>query len=142
MARLPPCSRTIASSAAGRTRPRGHKASPWGATEPSRNLRTSQYEVDVQGSAASYAYDPNGNLTQKVEDGHTWAYSWNSLGELTEVWKDGVKVATMIYDPVGRRVEKIAIDPNPSLTVSTEWAYDGMDILREKVTTLSVVSYS
>lgn len=37
---------------------------------PGRNVTVRQYEVEVAGAAASYSYDANGNLVQKVAGGH------------------------------------------------------------------------
>jgi RHS repeat-associated protein len=49
----------------------------------------------------------------------------NAENQLTRVTKNGTESATFNYDPVGRRVEKVAGG------VTTTWAYDGEDILRE-----------
>jgi RHS repeat-associated protein len=52
--------------------------------------------------------DPNGNLTQKVDGADTWGYEWNARNELTRVTENGVEQARFAYDPLGRRVEKVA----------------------------------
>ena len=95
------------------------------ATDASGNVRTQTYEADVAGSGATYDYDANGNLTEKVEAGETWTYEWNAENQLIRVTKDGGEVATFAYDPRGRRVEKVAGG------VTTSWTYDGKDNLRE-----------
>ena len=77
------------------------------------------------------AIDPNGNLTQKTENGEVWTYEWNAENELIRVCKDvtpctdPVAVATFKYDPLGRRIEKIA----GGLTYS--YLYDGEDVSHE-----------
>jgi len=79
--------------------------------------------------------DANGNLTQKSDNGHVWAYEWNAENQLTRVTKDSAEVATFAYDPLGRRVEKAAG------AVTTSFAYDGEDILRETRTGGTVFKY-
>jgi RHS repeat-associated protein len=95
------------------------------ATDPSGNVRTNTYRVSASGAGATYAYDPNGNLTQKTEGTDTWTYSWNAENLLTRVEKNAAEVARFSYDPIGRRVEKVAGG------VTTSYVYDGEDILRE-----------
>lgn len=99
------------------------------ATDGSGNTRTSTYESQVTGEGSTYTYDLSGNLTTKVVGGQTWVYTWNALNQLLSVTRDGASVATFAYDPLGRRVEKTT----PVST--TGWTYDGLDILREIVTT-------
>jgi RHS repeat-associated protein len=94
------------------------------ATDTSGNVTTKSYQVDVSGNGASFAYDPNGNLTQKVEGADTWTYEWNAEDRLKRVLQNGNEVARYAYDPLGRRVEKVAGG------ATTLWAYDGDDILR------------
>jgi RHS repeat-associated protein len=69
--------------------------------------------------------DPNGNLTTTTEGSDTWAYTWNAETQLTKVEKNGVEVARFAYDPLGRRVEKVAGG------VTTSYTYDRGSILRE-----------
>ena len=95
------------------------------ATDVSGNVTTQNYQVNVTGSGATYTYDPNGNLTSKTEGTDNWTYSWNAENQLTKVEKNGVELARFAYDPLGRRVEKIAGG------VTTGYTYDGVDILRE-----------
>jgi RHS repeat-associated protein len=89
----------------------------------------------VTGATASYQYDPNGNLTQKTENGETWVYVWNAENQLIRVCKDlvapqvcdndGVAVAGFSYGPSGRRVST-----NIGGTV-TRYVFDVLDVLRE-----------
>ncbi len=74
---------------------------------------------------ATFQYDLNGNATQRVDASGTWAYEWNAENQLTRVLKNGVEQARYAYDPIGRRVEKVAG------TVTTAYLYDGPSILRE-----------
>ena len=95
------------------------------ATDASGNVSSNTYEVTVTGDTASYSYDANGNLTQKIEASDTWGYEWNAENQLVRVTKNSVEVATFQYDPLGRRVEKVAG------SVTTSWVYRWEDILRE-----------
>jgi YD repeat-containing protein len=70
-------------------------------------------------------YDSNGNLTSKNEGTDNWTYEWNARNELTRVTKNSVEQARFEYDPIGRRVQKVAGG------VTTSYTYDGADILRE-----------
>jgi RHS repeat-associated protein len=79
----------------------------------------------ITGATASYQYDPNGNLIQKVENGETWTYEWNAENQLTRVTKDTVEVATFKYDPLGRRIEKTTAPG------TTTFIYDGGDVVRK-----------
>jgi RHS repeat-associated protein len=116
------------------------------ATDPAGNSRTNTYEISTTGSAATYQYDPNGNLTQKVENGETWDYVWNAENQLIRVCKDlvppqtcdsdGVAVASFQYDALGRRLKRVAAG------LTTTWAYDGVDILREIAGTATVTYVS
>ena len=104
------------------------------AQDGSGNNATKVYSVNVIGVPATYTYDANGNLTQKVEGADTWVYTWNALDQLTGVVKNSVVVATYRYDPEGRRVERV------SGSVSTLWSYDAEDVVRQRRTTSTAVT--
>jgi len=95
------------------------------ATDVSGNVTTKNYQVNVSGSGATYTYDANGNLSQKVEGADTWGYEWNPENQLTRVTKNSVEQARFKYDPLGRRGEKVAAG------VTTTWTYDGEGIHRQ-----------
>jgi RHS repeat-associated protein len=95
------------------------------ATDLSGNITTKNYEVNVSATGASYTYDPNGNLTTKNEGSDTWAYEWNAEDELVRVSKNGTEVARFAYDPLWRRIEKVAGG------VTTTWTYDEDAIVRQ-----------
>ena len=101
------------------------------ATDASGNSITKQYSYDVSGQPAAMQYDTNGNLIQKAEGGSTWTYEWTVDNQLRRVLLNGNEVARFAYDPLGRRVEKVAG------TATTAYLYDGQDILRETVTSTS-----
>jgi RHS repeat-associated protein len=101
------------------------------ATDASGNTVTKQYTYEVSGQPATMVYDVNGNLTSKTEGAAVWTYEWSVTNQLRRVLKDGSEVARFAYDPLGRRVEKVA----GGMTYS--WLYDGQDVLRETVTSTS-----
>jgi RHS repeat-associated protein len=53
-----------------------------------------------------------------------FCFEWNAENQLTRVTKNAVEMATFKYDPLGRRVEKVAGG------VTTSFTYDGQAILR------------
>ncbi len=77
------------------------------------------------GKESRFPLNPNGNLTQKIEGADTWVYEWNAENQLKRVLKNSVEQARFAYDPMGRRVEKVAGG------VTTAWTYDDDGILRE-----------
>jgi RHS repeat-associated protein len=94
------------------------------ATDTSGNATTKNYQVTGAGSAATYSYDANGNLIQKVEGTDTWTYEWNAEHQLKRVLKNAVEQARFAYDPMRRRVEKVAGG------VTTGYTYDRGNVLR------------
>jgi RHS repeat-associated protein len=94
-------------------------------SDVSGNQATANYSVSLSGAGATYTYDGNGNLATKAEGADTWAYEWNAENQLTRAAKNAVEQARFKYDPIGRRVEKVAAG------LTTTWAYDGQAILRE-----------
>jgi RHS repeat-associated protein len=95
------------------------------ATDPAGNVRTNTYRVTASGAGVTYTYDPNGNLTGRTEGTEPWTYSWNAENQLTKVEKNSAEQARFAYDPLGRRVEKVAAG------VTTSYTYDRDDIVRE-----------
>ena len=89
---------------------------PW--TYSDRNELLSQ-------NGTTYTYDAAGNLSQKTDGTDTWAYEWNAENQLTGVTKNGLEQARFAYDPLGRRVEKVAGG------VTTVYTYDAEYVLRE-----------
>lgn len=54
----------------------------------------------------SVRYDLNGRVTSRAQAGDSLSYSWNALGQLVEVKRNGASLARFGYDPTGRRVWK------------------------------------
>jgi len=101
------------------------------ATDASGNVRAATYQVDVSGTTASYTYDPNGNLTQKIEGSDTRIYEWDAANRLKRVLKNTAEVTRFSYDPFGRRVEKVVG------ATTTAYVYDDDDIVRQTVNGLA-----
>lgn len=86
---------------------------------------TDRNELESYGPA-TFVYDLNGNMTEKHDPSGDWIYEWNAESQLIRVGRDGQVVARFSYDPIGRRVEKVAG------TVTTAYIYDGEDVLGEE----------
>jgi RHS repeat-associated protein len=79
---------------------------------------------------ASYTYDKNGNTLTRVDSTGTTSYTWDYQNHLTKVTLPGTGGSTTYeYDPWGRRVQK-AVTVN-SVTTTTNYVYDGANILEE-----------
>nr|WP_277350989.1 RHS domain-containing protein [Aneurinibacillus aneurinilyticus] len=80
----------------------------------------------LETSEASFFYDEEGNLVQKVEkNGDTWKYEYYGNGLMSKVIKPDKTEVTFKYDSLGRRIEKCSDDK----TMSFVW--DGNTILHE-----------
>ena len=82
-----------------------------------------------------YAYDPDGNLVEKVTPEGTWKYAWNGAGQLKEVERpDGLRVAHQ-YDAFARRTSKrsyrLAEDGTEQVERETAFVWDGNVVLHE-----------
>jgi YD repeat-containing protein len=97
------------------------------ARDASGNVRTNTYRVPSSTAGTGYGYDAHGNMTSKVDGSGNWTYEWNAQNQLVRVTKDGLEVARFSYDPLGRRVRKVAGG------VTYSYVYSGMDILQETV---------
>jgi RHS repeat-associated protein len=83
---------------------------------------------DARGTTR-YAYDPEGNLIEKLEpDGKRWTYRWNLSGMLVEVERPDGDVVAFAYDPLGRRIGKTFRGK------TSHWIWDGNVPLHEWVT--------
>ena len=72
------------------------------ATDPSGNVASRQYEVDVTGAPKTFTYDANGNMTG---DG-TRTFEWDARNRLTRVADSTISV-TYSYDGFSRRVSSV-----------------------------------
>jgi RHS repeat-associated protein len=95
------------------------------AQDPSGNVGTNTYEISQSGQAASYTYDPNGNL---ISDGSS-TYTWDAADRLVRVSQGSTELARFAYDGLGRRAQKVANG------VTRTFVYDGEDIIEERLST-------
>jgi RHS repeat-associated protein len=101
------------------------------ATDASGNTRTNTYQVSQSGSATSYTYDADGNLTG---DG-TRTFEYDAANRLTRVLNAGSEIARFTYDGLGRRVQKVAG------AVTTTYVYDVERVAEERISTGSTLRY-
>ena len=77
-------------------------------------------------SAATYAYDNNGNTTSKTTSAGTTSYTWDFENRLASVTLPGTGgTVNFEYDPFGRRIYK----SSPAGTYI--YVYDGADVIQE-----------
>jgi YD repeat-containing protein len=67
-----------------------------------------QYSVEVSGSPASLSYDAAGDVLTRTDTTERGPTNGRFFNQLARVTKDGVEIARFKYDPLGRRVEKVA----------------------------------
>lgn len=90
----------------------------------------------VTGSANTYSYDLNGNLTSKISGAGTWLYTWDYENRLKQVTRPDGMTVTYQYDALGRRVQR-----TPSSGVATNFSYDGADVVLDVNSDNSTVTY-
>jgi RHS repeat-associated protein len=105
------------------------------ARDSSGNTRTNTYQLPAGIPGTAYTYDANGNLTTKTEGSDIWTYTWNARNELIKIEKNGIEVVRFAYDPLGRRIEKVATG------LSTSFTYHGSDVIRELKSDGTVFKY-
>jgi len=65
------------------------------------------FAATASGGARRYAYDDDGNLTERQDpDGGVWRYTWSAAGNLVEVERPDGKTLELAYDALGRRIKK------------------------------------
>jgi RHS repeat-associated protein len=80
-------------------------------------------------SAASYAYDANGNTTSKTVSGSTTNYTWDYENRLTSVVLPSTSGSLAFkYDGLGHRVQKAFTQGS---TTTTNYLYDGANSIED-----------
>ena len=87
-------------------------------------------------TTASYSYDTNGNLISRTDSSGTTQYSWDFESRLKQVSLPNGKFVTYKYDALGRRIQRA-----PNSGVSTNFIYDGQDVVRDLNSDGSTVDY-
>jgi RHS repeat-associated protein len=87
-------------------------------------------------STATYVYDTNGNLISKADSSGTTRYSWDFENRLKQVTLPNGSTVSYKYDALGRRIQR-----SPSAGISTNFVYDGQDVVRDLNSDGSTVDY-
>jgi RHS repeat-associated protein len=85
---------------------------------------------------AGYLYDNNGNLISRSDAAGATSFAWDFENRLTQVSTPAAGGVTYKYDALGRRVQRA-----PSNGASTNFSYDGADIVHEKNSDATTVDY-
>jgi RHS repeat-associated protein len=95
------------------------------ATDSAGNVRTNTYQVSQSGTAKTFTYDDNGNLTG---DG-TRTFEWDAENRLVAVKQGAATLASFVYDGEGRRHQKVAGGVTHTLV------HDGTEVAEERLNT-------
>ena len=87
-------------------------------------------------ATANYAYDANGNLLSQADSNGTTQYTWDFENRLRQVTLSNGRTVGYKYDALGRRVQRM-----PSSGVSTNFVYDGQDVVKDINSDGSTVDY-
>jgi RHS repeat-associated protein len=90
----------------------------------------------VSTSNATYIYNNNGNMISKSDPSGTTQFVWDFENRLTQVATPSSGSVTYKYDAMGRRIQRI-----PSSGVSTNFVYDGQDVIKDINSDGSTVEY-
>ncbi|MEW6584409.1 MAG: RHS repeat-associated core domain-containing protein [Nitrospirota bacterium] len=89
-------------------------------------------------------YDENGNMTSVTNSCGTTNYSWDARNRLIGISGFDAQCsplsASFTYDALGRRIEKTITD-TVNGTRTTNYVYDGLDIVQEIENSLPLVNY-
>jgi RHS repeat-associated protein len=104
----------------------GNRLSSLGVTPYVNN--TSNELTSIPGT--TYTYDNNGNMATKTDATGVTTYTWDYENRLVAVALPGAGGSVAYkYDPFGRRVQKAFTQG--STTTTTNYIYDGMNVLEE-----------
>jgi RHS repeat-associated protein len=87
-------------------------------------------------ATASYSYDANGNLISKSDTSGTTQYAWDFENRLRQVTLPNGLTVAYKYDALGRRIQR-----TPSTGISTNFVYDGQDVVKDINSDGSTVDY-
>lgn len=90
----------------------------------------------VSTASATYSYDTNGNLISKTDANGTTQYSWDFENRVKLVTLPSGSTVNYKYDALGRRIQR-----TPSSGVSTNFIYDGPDVVKDLNSDGSAVDY-
>ena len=87
-------------------------------------------------STSTFTYDPNGNVIAKTDAAGTTRYNWDFENRLKQVTLPNGNTVMYKYDALGRRVRRA-----PSVGVSTNFVYDGSEVIKDLNSDGSAVDY-
>jgi RHS repeat-associated protein len=77
-------------------------------------------------ATASYLYNNSGNMISKSDAGGTTQFVWDFENRLTQIVTPSSGSVSYKYDGLGRRIQR-----TPSSGVSTNFIYDGQDVVKD-----------
>jgi len=90
----------------------------------------------VSTSTATYIYNNNGNMISKSDASGTTQFAWDFENRLTQVVTPASGSVSYKYDALGRRIQR-----TPSSGISTNFIYDGQDVVKDINSDGSTVEY-
>ena len=90
----------------------------------------------VSTSTATYIYNNNGNMISKSDASGTTQFVWDFENRLTQVVTPSSGSVSYKYDALGRRIQRA-----PSSGVSTNFIYDGQEVVKDINSDGSTVEY-
>ncbi len=87
-------------------------------------------------ASASYLYDNNGNMSGKSDGAGTTQLVWDFENRLTNIVTPSAGTVAYKYDALGRRIQR-----TPSNGISTNFSYDGADVVRDKNSDATTIDY-
>jgi RHS repeat-associated protein len=90
----------------------------------------------ISTSMATYIYNNNGNMISKSDAGGTTQFAWDFENRLTQVVTPASGGVTYKYDALGRRIQR-----TPSTGISTNFIYDGQDVVKDINSDGSIIEY-
>ena len=87
-------------------------------------------------ATATYLYNNNGNMISKSDASGTTQFAWDFENRLVQVVTPVSGSVSYKYDALGRRIQR-----TPSNGVSTNFVYDGQDVVKDLNSDGSIVEY-
>ena len=97
--------------------------------------------------STQYTYDKLGRITDKTEttngQTHTYHYDYDAIGQLTDVWKDGILTSHYDYDSNGNRIGGTYDDQDRMIAYGgNTYQYTPNGELKQKVTSAGTTNYT
>lgn len=106
------------------------------ASQLSANYTYQRFNRLTSTSGVTYVYDADGNMTSKTDASGATQYAWDFENRLKQVTLPNGTTVGYKYDALGRRIQR-----TPSIGASTNFVYDGQDVLKDLNSDGSTVDY-